>query len=153
MRPPLEFSRGDAFELGEFLRAAGLSAAGIGEPGLALWIDLDPDGRIVGSTGFELVGRDALLRSVAVGRSLRSRGRGSELVEFALAEAGHLGAERAWALTRRTGPFWEALGFAATEGPDLAERLADTHLVRSLVASGLLRYETAWSRPLTVPSS
>ena len=82
MRPPLPVSRGDAFDLTVFLRAADLTVNGIGEPEVRVWIDLDPDGRILGSTGFELDGEDALLRSVAVHPSVRGNGRGTELGRF-----------------------------------------------------------------------
>jgi N-acetylglutamate synthase-like GNAT family acetyltransferase len=148
MRPPLPVSRGDAFELTEFLRAADLTVDGIGEPEVQLWVDLDPDGRIVGSTGFELDGQHALLRSVAVHPSLRGTGRGTELAQFALDRAASLGATRGWLFSRRSGPFWQKLGFEPADITELAVALASTHQVRAFAASGQLRYETAWSRPL-----
>jgi N-acetylglutamate synthase-like GNAT family acetyltransferase len=148
MRPPLHAKSADAFELTEFLRAADLTTSGIGEPGVRLWVDLDPDGRIVASTGFELEGHDALLRSVAVASSLRGHGRGTELAQFALDEAHSAGATRAWLFSRRSGPFWTNLGFRPADGAELAAVLASTHQVRAFAASGQLRYEAAWSRPL-----
>jgi N-acetylglutamate synthase-like GNAT family acetyltransferase len=149
MRPPLPFARGDAFEFSEFLRSADLTVTGIGEPDLHLWADFDADGRILGSTGFELAGQDALLRSVAVHASLRGAGRGTELANFALNQAAALGATRAWLFSRRSGPFWQALGFESADITELAEVLASTHQVRSFAASGQLGYETAWSRSLS----
>jgi N-acetylglutamate synthase-like GNAT family acetyltransferase len=148
MREPLPVSRGDAFELTEFLRSVDLTVSGIGEPDVRLWIDLDVDGRIVGSTGFELDGEDALLRSVAVHPSLRGSGRGTELARFALDGVAALGARRAWLFSRRSGPFWQNLGFELADITELAEALGSTHQVRAFAASGQLRYETAWSRPL-----
>jgi N-acetylglutamate synthase-like GNAT family acetyltransferase len=148
MREPVPFSPGDAFELSEFLGSADLTASGIGEPGTQLWIDLDADGRIVGSTGFELAGAHVLLRSVCVHPSLRGTGRGTELARFALDTATSLGARHAWLFSRRSGPFWQKLGFQSADITELAEALAATHQVRSFAASGRLRYETAWSRPL-----
>jgi N-acetylglutamate synthase-like GNAT family acetyltransferase len=148
MRPPLPFSRGDAFELGEFLRACDLTVSGIGDPEVLLWLDLDVDGRIVGSTGLELSGSHALLRSVAVHPALRGTGRGTELAQFALAHATGLGATRAWLFSRRSGPFWQKLGFESAEITELADALSTTHQVRSFAASGQLAYETAWSRSL-----
>jgi N-acetylglutamate synthase-like GNAT family acetyltransferase len=148
MRPPLPFSRSDAFELTQFLRTADLTVNGVDEPGVHLWIDLDSDGRIVGSTGFELDGQDALLRSVAVHQSLRGTGRGTELAQFALDQAASAGATRAWLFSRRSGPFWRKLGFESAEIPELAAALATTHQVQGFAASGQLRFETAWSRPL-----
>jgi N-acetylglutamate synthase-like GNAT family acetyltransferase len=148
MQLPLPVSRGDAFELTEFLLAADLTVSGIGEPDLHLWIDLDPDGRIIGSTGFELAGEHALLRSVAVAAPLRGTGRGTELARFALDQAAALGATRAWLFSRQSGPFWQRLGFEPAEIPDVASALDVTYQVQAFVASGQLRYETAWSRPL-----
>jgi N-acetylglutamate synthase-like GNAT family acetyltransferase len=150
MRPPLAAKRADAFELTEFLRAADLTTSGIGEPDVRLWVDLDVDGRIIASTGFELAGAEALLRSVAVTPSLRKRGRGTELARFALDEAHAAGASRAWLFSRRSGPFWESLGFEPADSVDLAAALATTHQVRAFAASGQLKYEVAWSRPLPV---
>jgi hypothetical protein len=72
----LPFSDSDAITLTEFLRSVDLTVSGIGEPELRLWLELDKNGRIVGSTGFELDGSDALPRSVAVHPSLRGSGRG-----------------------------------------------------------------------------
>jgi len=148
MRPPMPVSRGDAFELTEFLRASDLTVSGIGEPDLYLWVDLDPDGRIVGSTGFELDGQNALLRSVAVHSTMRGTGRGTELAQFALDQAASLGATQAWLFSRRSGPFWQKLGFTPADITELADAVASTHQVRAFAASGQLRYETAWSRPL-----
>jgi N-acetylglutamate synthase-like GNAT family acetyltransferase len=148
MSAPLPFAHGDAFELTEFLRSADLMASGVGEPDVRLWVDLDADGRIVASTGFELRGQDALLRCLAVHPSLRGAGRGTELARFAIEQAEALGAQRAWVLSRRWAPFWASVGFEPAHTAELATALADTHQVRALTESRLLRYETAWSRPL-----
>jgi N-acetylglutamate synthase-like GNAT family acetyltransferase len=148
MRLPLPVSRGDAFELIEFLRSADLTVNGVGEPDIQLWVDLDVDGRIVGSTGIELNGQDVLLRSVAVHPSLRGAGRGTELARFALERAESLGARRAWLFSRRSGPFWEQLGFQPADVSELAAVLPAAHQVRAFTKSGQLRYETAWFRPL-----
>ena len=148
MPAPLPFAHGDAFELTEFLRSVDLTASGVGGPDIHLWVDLDADGRIVGSTGFEVRGQDALVRCLAVHPSLRGAGRGTELARFAIEQAESLGARRAWVLSRRWAPFWAAFGFEPASTGDLASALADTHQVRALTESRLLRYETAWSRPL-----
>jgi N-acetylglutamate synthase-like GNAT family acetyltransferase len=149
MKAPLPFSRGDAFELAQFLNSADLSTAGVGEPDVALWIDLDSDGRIVGSVGLEFAGRHALVRGIAVAATLRGNGRGRELVGFAFDQARARGADTAWLLTRRAAGFCARLGFAGVDVAELADALPDSHRVRALRESGLLRYETAWSRSLT----
>jgi N-acetylglutamate synthase-like GNAT family acetyltransferase len=148
MRPPLPFEDADAAPLAEFLRRCDLTTSGIGAPGLRLWIDVDSDGRIVGSTGFEVVGESALLRSVAVSPYLRGTGRGTELAKFALDQLTAMGVRRVWLFSRRSGPFWEKLGFGTVDIAELAASLADTHQVRAFEASGQLGFETAWSRQL-----
>jgi N-acetylglutamate synthase-like GNAT family acetyltransferase len=148
MRSPLPATRGDSFELTDFLRRVDLTTSGVGETDVQLWIDLDPDGRIVGSTGFELAGANVLLRSVAVAAALRGSGRGTELAQFALDQAYAAGATRAWLFSRRSGPFWQQLGFEPAAVADLAAALPDAHQVVTFRASGQLNYETAWSRPL-----
>ncbi|CCE74191.1 GNAT family N-acetyltransferase [Clavibacter nebraskensis] len=79
----------DVAALHAFLAAADLTVTGLDDPGVRLWIRRDADGRITGSTGFELSadGRHALTRSVAVDPALRSAGLGSALDRPALAAA------------------------------------------------------------------
>ena len=148
MRSPLPVTRGDTFELTEFLRASDLTTSGIGEPDVRLWIDVDADSRVVGSTGFEISGRAALLRSVAVSPSHRANGRGTELAQFALDELVALGILRVWLFSRRSGEFWQKLGFESASTEELAVALATTHQVRAFTESGQLRDETAWCRSL-----
>ena len=85
---PLERCRpADVTALTVFLRRVDLTLSGLDEPGVRLWIERDPDGRVVGSTGYEVSADSthALIRSVAVDPECRSRGRGGELARFALA--------------------------------------------------------------------
>jgi N-acetylglutamate synthase-like GNAT family acetyltransferase len=136
------------FELIEFLRAADLTTVGLDDADLHLWIDVDADGRIAGSTGFELVGTHALIRSVAVAQHLRGEGRGLELARFALDQATALGATQAWLFSRRSGEFWHKLGFDSAAIPDLVAAVGSTSQVRAFVASGQVNFEVAYSRPL-----
>ena len=59
------------------------------------------------------------------------------------------GVERAWLFSRRSGPFWQKLGFMAADRDELAAALADTHQVRLFVETGQLGREVAWSCPLS----
>ncbi|WP_292709200.1 GNAT family N-acetyltransferase [Microbacterium sp. 67-17] len=106
---------------------------------------------MVGSTGYELSGDGdhALIRSVAVASPVRSRGRGKALARFALARAAEGGAKRAWLFSRRSGPFWQQLGFEPADRYELADALANTHQVRLFQQTGQLHNERAWSRALT----
>jgi N-acetylglutamate synthase-like GNAT family acetyltransferase len=148
MREPLRATPADAFAVKEFLQSVDLTTSGLEAGEVFLWIDLDPDGRIVACTGFELDGEDALIRSVAVSPSLRGAGRGSELALFALDQAAAVGATRAWLMSRRSGPFWQKLGFATADIHQLAAALFTTAQVRAFAETGQLDYEIAWTRPL-----
>ena len=148
MRDPIRATLADAFSLGEFLRSMDLTTSGLNNPDTYLWMDLDPDGRIVATTGFELADDNALIRSVAVSPSLRGTGRGTELAQFALDQTASLGAKRAWLMSRRSGPFWQRLGFVPADIHQLAAALLTTAQVRTFAETGQLDYETAWTRPL-----
>ena len=130
-----------------FLSEADLTLAGLDAPGVRLWAERDGHGRIVGSTGFELSadGRHVLIRSVAVAPERRAAGTGSRLARFAMDAARDAGAERAWLFSRRSGPFWQKLGFSGADRDELAEVLADTHQVRLFIETGQLAREVAWS--------
>ena len=133
-----------------FLEAADLTVSGLDAPTVRLWVERGIDGSILGSTGFEMSpdGLHALIRSVAVAPSARARGRGSALARFALARAAEEGAERAWLFSRRSGPFWQSLGFTGADRREMATVLGQTHQVRLFVETGQLEREIAWSRRL-----
>lgn len=143
----------DVSALTEFLREVDLTSSGLDEPGVRLWVERDEAGVIVGSTGYEIGGdgRHALIRSMAVGETMRSGGRGRALARFAMARAAEEGAERAWLFSRRSGPFWESLGFAPADRDELAQALADTYQVRLFRETGQLGREVEWSRRLDAP--
>jgi len=140
----------DAAELATFLSGVDLTTAGLDDPAVRLWVQRDAAGALVASTGFELSknGRHALIRSVAVDPAKRSKGRGSELATFALDRARESGAATAWLFSRRSGPFWQKLGFESADRNALAGALADSHQVRAFTESGQLAREVAWSRSL-----
>lgn len=87
----------DVEALTAFLSEADLTLSGVDAPSVRLWIERDESGAIIGSTGYEVSrdGRHALIRSVAVRRTQRLRGRGSALASFALERAAEEGAMRA----------------------------------------------------------
>lgn len=140
----------DVEALTAFLRDADLTLSGLEAPSVRIWVERDEAGVITGSTGYELSadGRHALIRSVAVSPSRRSRGRGSALARFALERAREEGATTAWLFSRRSGAFWRTLGFEAADRSELAEALAGTHQVRLFEHTGQLAREVAWSMPL-----
>ncbi|MBT2503562.1 GNAT family N-acetyltransferase [Curtobacterium sp. ISL-83] len=148
---PRPVTGADVDDVRAFLQAADLTIAGLDAPTTRLWIDRDAGGAIVGSTGFELSadGRHALIRSVAVPSDRRAAGAGTRLARFALEQAARSGARRAWLFSRRSGPFWQRLGFVAADRGELASVLAGTEQVRLFTETGQLEREVAWARDLS----
>ena len=140
----------DVEELTSFLRTADLTLSGLDDPTVRLWLLRDESGALIGSTGFEssASGDDVIIRSVAVGVDSRGLGLGSRLASHAITEARAQGARRAWLFSRRSGPFWQKLGFEPADRDELAAALATTQQVRLFVQSGQLQREVAWSRQL-----
>lgn len=82
--------------------------------------------------------------------ALRGLGKGLELARFALDRAAESGAARAWLFSRRSGPFWQKVGFVLADRNELAISLATTHQVRLFTETETeqLQREVAWSRLL-----
>lgn len=140
----------DVQELRAFLTEADLTIAGLDSTVVRVWVERDHDGEIVGSTGYETStdGADVLIRSVAVSSTRRAAGAGTRLARFALEEAASLGATRAWLFSRRSGPFWQKLGFGPADRGELAAVLSGTQQVRLFAETGQLEREVAWMRDL-----
>lgn len=125
--------------------------SGLDSPTVHLWISLDETTRrIFATTGYESSedGSHALIRSVAVDQELRGAGIGLELAQFAMERATEAGAKQAWLFSRRSGPFWQKVGFTSADTKDLAVALASTHQVQLFTETGQLEREVAWSRQL-----
>lgn len=153
--PALDLTRVAREELAAltgFLSEADLTVSGLDAPSVRLWVERDGED-IVGSTGYELCGEHALIRSVAVREGGRRAGRGSALARFALDAAAAEGATRAWLFSRRSGPFWRVLGFTPADRDALAAVLADTQQVQLFARTGQLQREVAWSMRLTEAGS
>jgi len=129
-----------------FLVDADLTVAGLSNA--SLWMETDADGAITSTTGFERVGSHVLIRSVAVRPDLRGTGVGLRNAAFAILEAQLAGATTAWLFSRRSGPFWQKLGFWRAPTEELVEALGDTAQVRLFVETGQLANEVAWRRLL-----
>jgi len=143
-------SAADTAALTEFLSGVDLTVSGLDSPSVRIWTERDDRGEIIATTGFELSAdnQHALVRSVAVHPSVQRTGAGTKLATFALARAAEKGAERAWLFSRRSGPFWQGLGFERADREELARVLPDTHQVRLFISSGQLAQEVAWSKSL-----
>ena len=134
-----------------FLCVADLTLSGLDSPTVRLWTARDAEtGRLVASTGYKRSddNEHVLIRSVAVDPALRGRGMGLRLARFALDRAAESGATRAWLFSRRSGPFWQKVGFDSADRNELAIALKSTHQVRLFTETGQLQREVAWSRLL-----
>jgi len=142
----------DLDDLAAFLRTADLTVAALAEPAVRLWLERDDAGAVSATTGFELGqdGEHALVRSVAVRPDLRGAGDGLRLARFALDRAADAGAHQAWLFSRRSGGFWQKLGFEPTTTDALAAAMPDAHQVVLFRSTGQLDREAAWRRPLPV---
>ncbi|MEP6481015.1 MAG: GNAT family N-acetyltransferase [Rhodoglobus sp.] len=140
----------DIEELTAFLNAADLTLSGLGSPAVQLWMARDASGNVLASTGYESSadGRNVLIRSVAVDAAHKGEGLGLEAARFALGRAREANAQRAWLFSRRSGAFWQKLGFVAADRDALAAALPSTHQVRLFIETGQLGQESAWSRSL-----
>lgn len=139
----------DVPDLTHFLRGADLTIAGLDAPEVRLWVRRDAAG-IAASAGFELSadGRHALVRSTAVRPDLRGQGAGLAAAAFAVDRARDAGAGTAWLFSRRSGPFWQRLGFTRSTTEALAAALPDAEQVRLFRRTGQLDVEVAWRLPL-----
>ena len=145
-----EFRIADVAELTALLRTSDLTLAALDDPRVRLWLLRDGSGALIGSTGFEPSesGDDVIVRSVAVAAGHRGTGLGTRLATHALDEARAAGATTAWLFSRRSGPFWQRLGFAPADRDELVSALATTSQVRLFAETGQLQREVAWRRTL-----
>lgn len=132
----------------DFLIQADLTLAGLESSDVHLWMEQDAAGAITSTTGFEQTGRHALIRSVAVRPDLRGSGLGLRNAAFAIVEAQLAGATTAWLFSRRSGAFWQKLGFERATTEELAAALPDSAQVQLFAETGQLAREVAWRRVL-----
>lgn len=95
------------------LENSGLPKDGVAEH-LATVLVAREEKRIVGSAALELYGKVALLRSVAVDESFRSRGIGQHLTRSALDLAVKSGVTTVYLLTESASEFFTRFGFKPT---------------------------------------
>lgn len=98
----------------ETLRLAGLLVDDLDEPDRSYFALLDDDRRILGYSGMESCGGNAvLLRSVVVVPEVRGQGFGHTLVELTIAKASDL--MDVYLVTTDAVPFFKSIGFARIE--------------------------------------
>lgn len=95
-------------------------------------------GEIVGAVGFELHGRDALLRSLVVAPAHRGAGLGGELVDRLTAAARRRGVRRFYLLTTTAEAFFARRGFQKTARQAVPSAIAGTQEFNSLCPSSAI---------------
>jgi amino-acid N-acetyltransferase len=108
-------TRGDETAVAALLTAAALPLDGVHEA-LPCFVVAEDAGEIVGVAGIEAcgIGEHALLRSVAVAPTWRSRGLGRALVSRAIADAEARGARALYLLTTTAEGYFPSFGFTVT---------------------------------------
>lgn len=81
----------------------------------------DSGARLVGCVGFEVHGREGILRSFAVRPNLRSQGVGGTLLEAVQKTAALAGIERLWLLTTTATTFFQQHGFEVADRTTASE--------------------------------
>jgi amino-acid N-acetyltransferase len=94
------------------LAAQGLPTDDLTDEHLEHFFFVGSDGSPIGLVGLEIYGRDALLRSLAVGESERGRGLGSRLVKRAESHAKAQGVRAIYLLTTTADGFFARLGYS-----------------------------------------
>jgi arsenate reductase len=100
------------------LGAADLPTDDLPDPGQRFFAYTTLGGHLVGYGGYELLGRDALIRSIVVDPAWRGRLVGRSLVLLLLRRAFDQGARHAWLLTTSAARYFEKLGFEHAQRAD-----------------------------------
>ena len=92
-------------------------------------------GDVVGYGGFELYGRDVLLRSMAVGPEHRGKGIGRNMALLLMSRAFDEGGRQAYALTTTAVSFFERIGFKPLDRTKAPASIAATRQASGLCPS------------------
>lgn len=116
---------GGSDDLRDALAAASLPTGDLEEPGRTFFRFQLLGGLVVGYGGYEVHGRDALLRSVC--RTERSaKGVGPNLVQLLMSRAFDDGARHAFVLTEGAAKFFRGIGFVDTDRAAAPEAIRST---------------------------
>jgi len=97
------------------LHSQGLPVSDITDEHLEHFFFVGSDGSPTGLVGLELYGTDALLRSLVVGESARSKGLGSALIVHAEQYAASMSVRSIYLLTTTAEAFFKRLGYERIE--------------------------------------
>lgn len=100
----------DAVRVAELLGAQGAQAVGVG-PGISAFVIADSPAGPIATIALEILGGDALIRSVCVHPSWRAQGVGTALVEHVLTEAAMEAVDSVYVLSSAADRFFARFGF------------------------------------------
>jgi arsenate reductase len=133
-------------QLRAFLEASGLPADDV-ETGRQEYLLAREGERIVGSVGLEVVGENALARSLAVAPDRRGLGLGKRLLEAAIQRARIRGIKTLYALTMTAEAFAAAQGFGCISRAEVPEAIASLTQFRALCPATAVCMQFAVSMP------
>ncbi|MBT3045894.1 MAG: arsenic resistance N-acetyltransferase ArsN2 [Candidatus Thiodiazotropha sp.] len=96
------------------------------------------DSMIVAVVGLEILGRNALIRSVAVSAGYRGKGIGKRLVSFAESTAASKGVEKLYLLTTDAHDYFCALGYRSVSRAVVPEAIENTQQFSTICPSNAL---------------
>lgn len=114
------------------LKAADLPVDDLAEPNRHLFVYRSLSGAVLGYGGYELHGKEALLRSIVVLPDGRSKGTGRNLVPLLMYRAFREGAHTAWLLTTSAADFFDKLKFKRRPREDAPPAILETRQAKSL---------------------
>ena len=109
------FPRPRAIKVMNLLAACSLPNADISEKKVQHFFGCGPEGNPQGVVGVELYGDVALLRSLAVEKSVRGKGCGKRLVREVEDHAARSGVKHLYLLTTTAEKFFQSLGYASVD--------------------------------------
>lgn len=117
------------------LRAEQLPTDDLGEPGRRFYAYRTLSGTLLGYAGWELYGRDVLLRSLVVLPPARGKGVGKAIVARLARRAYDEGGRTAWLLTTSAAAFFGRIGFERVDRAMVPETILNTRQARGLCPS------------------
>lgn len=131
----------DASDLKAALEAAQLPTEDLADGGRVFFRFADK-GRVIGYGGYEVYGKEALLRSVVVSPEARGHGYGRKVTEAVLDAARSAGAHDAYLLTTTAEGFFEHAGFHRIERSEAPASILSTKQATTICSSATLLKRT-----------
>jgi amino-acid N-acetyltransferase len=122
----------DENDIKTLLGTCGLPSDDLRSSHLESFFVIQDSNQIVGSVGLEICGEFGLLRSLALSKSLRGRGKGTQLVEYIEEYARSQKIKSIYLLTTTADQFFIRLGYQTIMRENAPEPVQDTAEFRSI---------------------